>query len=690
MGAQQRLEVHAKLNGVFKASLNGEVTWTNRIIIISYGVHPDTNNSGYWDISLPATGASIPVVGSAARLVSAAANANYGGILLNAWDALWYKLPLENGVASQPANFIIVPYTTVFDPDEHWICVVSRDDANNLKVCDGSIFATGEQSGPKDAALLHELRDQVTAPHFNGSQYVAPQISGALANAIAYGFAGSFREIGKGAQNNIVGNQYYDINPATLGTVVYNHLGVPSGRLWRAAVAADGISKFGDAQRNWNGFPSVWVDLLADESLYFNRNPQVSGVASGTWHVINYGDLGVFGQGFVAGINWTKIAHRQNVAPVVSVFGGAKIASGDFVSSDNSLTAMASRFRTAFDSPTQVTPTVAWTPQFHFTTTPGPNGNAPSGGMFVKWVTRIGYIGISHGFSSSMSSEGAGSGPQYVSLLMPAGGTAIPVLGTTSTRIVDPVMGIPLAEHEALYYVPPSYSLGTNSVDSGYVVGTFSSIASIPHNAIKIAQQMWENQIANTIETAMPFGGVNTAGQSPIGGRLWFLGDQYLAGGAGFGPIGNLGTIGVTTGWRAPLLGAAAGASGAGLTAIPYPAGWELGYKISSTRASRNLNAVGMFRFPSATNLVNGNVLAFLPGVFVPRNVMVTTSMNPTGTSGSANSIVPIEMRLVNATVGGVQGAQVMVGNVPAAGGSFALAATAHLNFRDFNGTSLD
>lgn len=182
MGANQNHYQNTKLNGVATWNLDRTLTWTNRFVVIGDGVHADTSNAGHWTINMPAVGTAIPVAGGGTRTVTAAAGASLGGVLLNGWEALWYRLPIEAGSASVPANFTVVPYSVPFDPDEHWLCIAATEDWNDLKLADGSSIKIGESSGTKDNSLLL-LNARAENQHIAGAQWVAPAVGGALAGA---------------------------------------------------------------------------------------------------------------------------------------------------------------------------------------------------------------------------------------------------------------------------------------------------------------------------------------------------------------------------------------------------------------------------------------------------------------------------------------------------------------------------
>jgi hypothetical protein len=671
MGARQDLQHHTRLNGVAKVSLNGEVTWTGRFITMN-AVHPDTNNIGFWDMVAP-TGA-VAVVGGGTRPVNAAAGGNTGGVLLNNWDALWYRLPFEAANTTVNANYLIVPYTAVFDADEHWIMVVAREDDNTYRMADGSTLTLGEQSGTKDA---QNTEMSTNLGQWYGLQFAAPGFAAVVPGAMAYGFTGSLRTLGAGVANEQLNSGYFDVLLPTVGTVIYDAAGAPSGRTWRAPVAADRMSHMGDLPRSGYGYTAAThplADIVGNETLWFNANPQTT--SGGTWHITPY--TANFGG---RRSNWIRVATFQvSQYNGLNVFGERAIACGDFVSYNDTVTQQGSIDLTRFSPGLQTTPMVAWTPVGHFTGAAANGITSGAYGVFVKWSGNAYYTGISHGFSSAGSGGGGASGNQYLSLTVPAAGTQIPVIGYTGlTRTVDALMGIPLGPWEALYYVPPAYIGGTGSVDAGWVVAAYSVGAALPHNAIKVAQFLWEGRAAGLV-AAPPFAGTNiTGGYQTV--RLWFLG-TFHSPGAGVGAIGNLGTIGGTEAFRTLSYGAAAG----GIANVQSYPGFEAGYRLNGEdRSLRRLQTVGLIQFPAAGTLNVGAIIAFMPGVTVTRPFL-TQAMFFVST---AVGYITIDLRLTNATVLGVAGAQVSVAGISNTA-SRTYTASAWIDLRALDGKNID
>jgi hypothetical protein len=688
LNKQQNHNAVFRVDGMIKASLNGDFGWNGRFIIIGSGVHVDTDSSGYWDIVQPAAGTNISVVGGAARAVTAAAaGLTYGGIPLNTWETLWYRLPLEAGNSTINANFLIVPYTQQFDPDENWVMVASRSDVNEIRLGDGSTVMPGHMGTTSVVSELRNLRDQNNNWGGNGVLFVAPTNSGATPNPV--GYIGQLRlRIGEGYSGSATDLLYSDCAQANAaaGTIVYDSTGAASGRVWRVMTAAE-LAKMGDPREVIGSLATATVfDLNQDEGLYWN--PTATNTTTGTWHAISYSASGVNGQGFTVPPTWIRFAYKEGYSNSTHFWNGVNLATGDrwnIQDVEEHQRARVTRQSMA-EQGSHGTAMCAWTPNPYFAGA-GANGVlANPYGVFVKWVGDAAYAGIGMGYSSNV---GQADGLQYVQLNMPSNGFAIPVLGNTAiTRVVDPTMGIPLGPYEALYYVPPTHMGGNASVDAGWMIGYHGISQTIPAHAILVAQFTWAGKSpAGAVGAAAPFGGSGIGGGNQIYSRVWFMG-HWLVPGTTTGPIGQLDTIGSTEGWRAFIYGAAAGASGAGNVAGVY-AGWPAAYRIVCEKDVPVLRTKGILQFTAATTISAGNVLAFIPGVGQTNNHMFLAH----GSSNAASTMFLVDLRLQAATVGGINGVQVVVSAVWAINGgsinNVALGAGAWLNMECINGIEI-
>jgi hypothetical protein len=145
----EALRSNRNINGGGTISVDGAayVGWTSRYIVISNGNGTNFSTSGYFDITQPIVG-TITGVGGATNVTATAA-----GIQLQAWQALYYILPIGSNSASLNANFRIVTFTGALDIPHDWvlICVVNGDNNryyfnNGITLTAGTSYATATYS----------------------------------------------------------------------------------------------------------------------------------------------------------------------------------------------------------------------------------------------------------------------------------------------------------------------------------------------------------------------------------------------------------------------------------------------------------------------------------------------------------------------------------------------------------------
>jgi len=137
---QIRGNVNITGGGTISYDASYNFRWGTRFIIISNGRGAHFSIYGYYDIAIPAIGATITGVGGAANATVTAA-----GIPLTAWQALYYIIVPGNSNTSVPANFRIVSYTSDLEVPESWILLaVHNGDDNSLRVCNGIILRPGQ------------------------------------------------------------------------------------------------------------------------------------------------------------------------------------------------------------------------------------------------------------------------------------------------------------------------------------------------------------------------------------------------------------------------------------------------------------------------------------------------------------------------------------------------------------------
>jgi len=120
------------------------LSWSQRFIVMQAGSR-NTNFAiaGYFDINMPAAGTVVIGLGGAAdRLADAT------GIQINAWESLYYVLPINSNNASIATNFRIVQYTANYDIPAHWVRIATRSGDGNsyLYLNNGIVLGAGEYS----------------------------------------------------------------------------------------------------------------------------------------------------------------------------------------------------------------------------------------------------------------------------------------------------------------------------------------------------------------------------------------------------------------------------------------------------------------------------------------------------------------------------------------------------------------
>ena len=118
----------------------GNLAWTNRFIVISDGYGSQFSTNGYFDISQPASGTTIPYVGLSG---GGSATVTASGVPLAAWEALYYILPIGSSNTTTPANFRIAYWgaNATFTVPENWVLIaVLNGDDGNLRLGNGMIL----------------------------------------------------------------------------------------------------------------------------------------------------------------------------------------------------------------------------------------------------------------------------------------------------------------------------------------------------------------------------------------------------------------------------------------------------------------------------------------------------------------------------------------------------------------------
>jgi hypothetical protein len=646
------------LNGVMKASLAGELRWTNRLIVMTTGSGTANGNdtaSGYFDINMPADGFAVPVAGGATRaVVAATANdpINTGGILLNQWESLWYKTVKGAANTFVPGNLLIQPYNVASaltgTERDGWILIASRDDGNYFRLGTGddiSLCMQIGQGGNKTLANWAAMKQRAMGDGY----FYSP--GGNTGIPLAFGFTGAIRWIDAGI---FVGNNqgFLDANPATrtAGTAILGVNGA-AARTWRTMTVAEKPGWFGGAQRGNNPIlaaSSTVVDLNDNETLFFvpNINSTGGGPADAKYVVAGYSGA------VTVPPHWMPIASRQTTganSTIQVLVGGVQFAlkanDARYMSNDEGFKDAALRkagiTHKGLTYARRTTATL-------FAGTAANGVLQGSTGQYISWTDNRLIYGISDGYASF--------GTQYSYVNVPSDNAQIPVVLANSniTRVVKTISGrryIPLGPWEALYWIPPAYTGGTGSVDGDFVISYYNGNSGVPPSAVLIAKA--------------EASGVAVAGNSIDKSRIKFADGTYIQSGAAE-PISTAVEVENdhaqgSGDWRPVVI---AGQTGPGMTAAmpavvgiqgPYSAPWEPRFRYvpldSDPRGTVHLRGLVLMNANVTASSPN---IAFLPGVQVIGNPIVVSHVQNT-TMGD-NKMIPVQLRFSNATINGSVG----------------------------------
>jgi hypothetical protein len=655
-----------QMNGQARVSLAGEVTWTSRLITMTAGITPQ-EATGYHDIYMPAVGATIPVQGGGTRTVVAATVgqvAATGGVLLNAWESLWYRAVRGTGISSVPTNFLITPYTStatgtpgilngVSYPGTHpgeWVRVVSRDDNNMFYWGTKDVVGLGGQFGggtEVTAAVWAAMKNRA-----QGEGYFYATFATGTPQRV--GFTGIIRWINGGSRTYINSNGFVDVNQAgrAAGTVVIGVNGA-ANRTWETVTAADAIAKFGGAQRG--NFPitaaSTVVQLNDNETLYYAASDTGS-TNAGSWYVAGY--VG----GVAIPANWLPVFSYQvtgaNSTTQVLVGGVQRsLRAGDAIymgKADGDLDRLHRRMGVTHTGLKYT----RWTHTGFFAGA-GANGNIQGAeGVLISWDPNQMMYGISDGYASW--------GNQYNYINPPAIGTAIPIASTNGavaiTRVVQNISGrayIPVGPWESLWFIPPAYSGGSGSVNADFVITQYAANHNVPPGAVRVAHYNSALGTAGTgvgksrvvwadNTTTQP--GVTFASATPA---LRVQNDQAQ----GTGDWRLVTVAGQTAPGMTAALPAVAGVSG------PYGAPYTAFYRYNTIESDPRgqIELEGLITLGG--NIVGTQTVAFLNGVQV-RGQPIYMGQMQRSTSGDAQPI-PVQVRFVNLTINGQLGVAIQV-----------------------------
>lgn len=122
----------------FDASSN--FGWSARFIVIGVGNSASSSTNGYFEMVMPTSGAVAVAGGAGARNWSAA------GVVINIWEALWYRLPIGSGNTTVPGNYLITTYTSAMTPPsaDYVLLAIRNGDDSLLRTCVGKVMSVGQ------------------------------------------------------------------------------------------------------------------------------------------------------------------------------------------------------------------------------------------------------------------------------------------------------------------------------------------------------------------------------------------------------------------------------------------------------------------------------------------------------------------------------------------------------------------
>lgn len=138
--------------GTITVSASYQVYWSTRFIVIANGNSSDFSTNGYFDINCPTSGTITGVGGAANRTATAS------GITLNAWEALYYILPVGSGATSIASNFRVASYTNALDVQHTWLLLAVRNgDSNVVYLPNGISLLAGQSIATTNNTMKQQL-----------------------------------------------------------------------------------------------------------------------------------------------------------------------------------------------------------------------------------------------------------------------------------------------------------------------------------------------------------------------------------------------------------------------------------------------------------------------------------------------------------------------------------------------------
>lgn len=134
------------LSGVASVTVAGQVSWTNRFIVLGGGRGATSSSAdGFFDINMPPVGTVITGVGGASNVtVTASGIPLVTGGTSAGWTALWYQLPASRTAGFVAANLRVAGFTADFVVPPDWVLVAVRNADNGaVRFGDGQVLSPG-------------------------------------------------------------------------------------------------------------------------------------------------------------------------------------------------------------------------------------------------------------------------------------------------------------------------------------------------------------------------------------------------------------------------------------------------------------------------------------------------------------------------------------------------------------------
>lgn len=128
LSASLRANTNITGGGTITVNSSGYIKNSARFIVIANGRGTHFATSGYFDINIPTSGTVTGVGGSSNK------TATSNGVQLDAWEALYYILPVGSSNTSVAANFRVAKYTSNVVIPETWILLAVRNGDSGQKV----------------------------------------------------------------------------------------------------------------------------------------------------------------------------------------------------------------------------------------------------------------------------------------------------------------------------------------------------------------------------------------------------------------------------------------------------------------------------------------------------------------------------------------------------------------------------